>query len=104
MKPALTTSGNTRTATAFDLHVAAAGFCATSCCRARRDCLTKSSADAVRVVSNVTAASVKVIMMGFIDFMVLLLFVGADLRAILLCLLGFVYKTLGLREPCVDNT
>src|SRR5204862_286016 len=57
MKPALTTSGKTRTATALDLHLAAAGFCATSCCRARRESLVKSSADAVRVVSNVTTAS-----------------------------------------------
>src|SRR5436190_21908111 len=57
MKPALTTSGKTRTATAFDLHLAAAGFCATSCCRARRESVVKSSADAVRVLSNATVAS-----------------------------------------------
>src|SRR5437667_833843 len=59
MKPALTTSGNTRTASAFDLHLAAAGFCATSCCRARRESLVKSSADAVRVPSNAAMASIK---------------------------------------------
>src|SRR2546430_6841092 len=59
MKPALTTSGKTRTATAFDLHLAAAGFCATSCCRARRESLVKSSADAVCVLSNATVASIK---------------------------------------------
>jgi hypothetical protein len=59
MKPAFTTSGNTRTATALDLHLAAAGFCATSCCRARREALVKSSADAVPVLSNATLASIK---------------------------------------------
>src|SRR5437867_8206073 len=59
MKPALTTSGKTRTATAFDLHLAAAGFCATSCCSAARDWLVKSSADAVCVLSNATVASIK---------------------------------------------
>src|SRR5207248_9335235 len=58
MKPALTTSGKTRTATAFDLHLAAAGFCATSCCRARRESVVKSSADAERVLSNATLASI----------------------------------------------
>src|SRR6266567_1762074 len=57
MNPALTTSGKTRTATALDLHLAAAGFCATSCCRARRDWLIKSSADAVPVLSKATVAS-----------------------------------------------
>src|SRR6266567_3272905 len=57
MKPALTTSGKTRTATAFDLHLAAAGFWVTSCCRARRESLIKSSADAVPVLSNATVAS-----------------------------------------------
>ena len=40
-------SGNTRTAAALDLHLAAAGFWATSCRRAARDWLVKSSADAV---------------------------------------------------------
>src|SRR5213078_3690828 len=59
MKPALTTSGKTRTATAFDLHFAAAGFCATSCCSAARDWLVKSSADAVCVLSNATVTSIK---------------------------------------------
>src|SRR5437667_3281455 len=59
MKPALTTSGKTRTATAFDLHLAAAGFCATTCCSAAADWLVKSSADAVRVLSNATLTSIK---------------------------------------------
>src|SRR5438046_10661452 len=59
MKPALTTSGKTRTANAFDLTLAAAGFCATSCCRAARDWLVKSSADAVRVPSNAIVASIR---------------------------------------------
>src|SRR5436309_3540800 len=59
MKPALTTSGKTRTANAFDLTLAAAGFCATSCCTAARDWLVKSSAAAVRVLSNATVASIK---------------------------------------------
>src|SRR5438876_7943806 len=59
MKPALTTSGKTRTANAFDLTLAAAGFCATSCCSAARDWLVKSSADAVRVPSNAIVASIR---------------------------------------------
>src|SRR5438093_8669136 len=59
MNPALTTSGKTRTATALALHLAAAGFCATSCCRAARDWLIKSSADAVRVLSNAIVVSIR---------------------------------------------
>src|SRR6266513_1959700 len=59
MNPALTTSGKTRTATAFDLHLAAAGFWATSCCRARRQSLVKSSAEAVRMLSNATVTSIR---------------------------------------------
>ena len=69
MNPAFTTSGNTRTASAFDLALAAAGFCATSCCRARRESLIRS-ADAVPVVSNVTAASIEGIRICFIGFIV----------------------------------
>src|SRR5438045_1490194 len=59
MNPAFTTSGNTRTATAFDLAFAAAGFWATSCSRARRESLVKSPAEAVCVLSNATVASIK---------------------------------------------
>src|SRR6266498_5299998 len=69
MKPALTTSGKTRTATAFDLHLAAAGFCATSCCKARRESLTKF-ADAVPVVSKVIPASTRPGRMCFISLIV----------------------------------
>src|SRR5207244_1977897 len=57
-RPAFTTSGKTRTAAAFALHAAAAGFCATSCCSALRDLLTSSSAPAASLPGNATAASV----------------------------------------------
>src|SRR6267143_2518809 len=99
MKPAFTTSGNTRTATALDLHLAAAGFCATSCCKARRESLIKSSADAVTVVSIVKAASSKLVMC-FVGFIVLW-FVFPSVSAVLLRLLSRVYRTLGLYEHAV---
>src|SRR6266403_204208 len=53
MKPGSTTSRNTRTARSFDLHVASAGCCATSCSRAGRESLIKSQAAEVAIVSNI---------------------------------------------------
>src|SRR5215831_1096355 len=69
MNPALTIFGKTRTASAFDLHLAAAGFCATSCCKARRESLTKS-ADAVLAKSKVTAVNSSGMKMYLNDLMV----------------------------------
>src|SRR6266536_4713894 len=88
MNPAFTTSGKIRTAAAFDLALAAAGFCATSCCKARRDWLVKSSADAVPAVSNVIVTTIEAIRMFLIGFIWCYSgLVGADSSAILVCLL-----------------
>jgi len=72
-----------------------AGFCATSCCKARRDSQFKSLADTVLVANNVTAASIREIWVCRIGFIVKLIYLHR-LSAILLCLLRCVYRTLGL--------
>src|SRR5207248_1344537 len=82
MNPALTTSGKTRTATAFDLHLAAAAFCATSCCRARRESLVKSSADTVPVLSNVTVVTIKPA--AYFHFDVIFIYVFVSLGVLVL--------------------
>jgi hypothetical protein len=92
MNPALTTCGKTRTAIAFDLAPAAAGFCATSYCNAPRESLTKL-ADAVPVVRNVITASTRPARMSLIGLIVCSRLVYVD--PILLYLLRRVYTTLG---------
>ena len=61
----------------FRFTLAAAGFWATSCCRARRESLVKLSADAVPVLSNAIVASVKPV--AYLHFDVIFIYVFVSL-------------------------